>query len=450
MLGTNPLFSKRIGVSMSTITTKIADTLGKLPDQTAAFLADGYLFQSRVREAHGRDAGDGRPLGLRMLGKPALLVRGREGVELFYDTTRMKRDGAMPLPIRGPLFGKGAVHGLDDDEHRHRKAMFVRIAYDDAQVRRLMPYLEDEMRKTLERWVEAPGTVYDGSVITYGRAALRWAGIPGDNAELDVWAERLGQIVDGFGKKSPAHVEAWLNRRRCDAWAADLVARTRRGEITPAEGTALAEVAKQTHLDGSLLDEHTAGVELQNATRPTIAVARFAAFAARALVEHPEYRERIAGEVVSRGTLLGNPTAVAFAQEVRRTSPFVPMLPAFARDTFEWGGQKIRKGQRVLIDVLGTNTDPSGWERADSFEPERFLGVEDAEQIENFIPQGSGDVATGHRCPGEKIAVTALSVTISGLCTPGVEIDPKGLDFSWTQLPTMPGNGARVRVTRQA
>lgn len=89
MLGTNPLFSKRIGVSMSTITTKIADTLGKLPDQTAAFLADGYLFQSRVREARGRDAGDGRPLGLRMLGKPALLVRGREGVELFYDTTRM-------------------------------------------------------------------------------------------------------------------------------------------------------------------------------------------------------------------------------------------------------------------------------------------------------------------------------------------------------------------------
>ena len=79
-----------------------------------------------------------------------------------------------------------------------------------------------------------------------------------------------------------------------------------------------------------------------------------------------------------------------------------------------------------------------------------ITALEDAEQIENFIPQGGGDVATGHRCPGEKIAVTALSVTISGLCTPGVEIDPKGLDFSWTQLPTMPGNGARVRVTRQA
>ena len=430
-----------------TASTSLRSKLSALPDQTAAFLANGYLFQNVARAAAGRDSGDDRPLALRMLGKPALLVRGDAGVELFYDTSRMKRHGAMPLPVRGPLFGKGAVHSLDDDEHRHRKAMFVRIAYDDAQVRRLMPLLEEEMRKTLARWQQSPGTVYDDSVITYGRAALRWAGIPGDDAELDVWAKRLGQIVEGFGKKSPAHVEAWINRVRCDRWAADLVARTRRGELEPEPGTALAEVAAATNLDGSPLDEHTSGVELQNSTRPTIAVARFAAFAARALVEHPEQRERIAAEVVSRGTLLKNPTAVAFAQEVRRTSPFVPMLPAFARDTFEWGGEKIRKGQRVLIDILGTNTDPTTWDAPHDFRPERFLDV-DAENITHFIPQGGGDVATGHRCPGEKIAVTALSVTVAGLCTPGVEIDPDGLDFPWTKLPTRPRSGARVRVAR--
>lgn len=421
--------------------------LSRLPDQTAGFLSDGYLFQERLRRARGRDASDARPLAARLLGRPALLVRGKEGVELFYDTSRMKREKAMPLPVRGPLFGKGAVHGLDDEAHRHRKAMFVRIAYDDAQVERIKPFFEREMRNTLARWEEKPGTVYDGSVITYGRAALRWAGVPGDDAEIDVWAQRLGQIVEGFGRKSPAHVEAWVNRRRCDAWAADLVARTRRGEITPDEGTALYEVAHATNLDGSALDERTAGVELQNATRPTIAVARFAAFAAKALVEHPEYRERIAAEVASRGSLLENPSAVAFAQEVRRTSPFVPMLPAFARDSFEWGGQKIRAGQRVLIDVLGTNNDPHEWDAPQEFRPERFDGV-DAEKVETFIPQGGGDVHTGHRCPGEKIAVTALSVTVAGLCTPGVEIDPKGLDFSWTQLPTLPGSGARVRVSR--
>lgn len=188
--------------------------LSRLPDQTAGFLSDGYLFQERLRRARGRDASDARPLAARLLGRPALLVRGKEGVELFYDTSRMKREKAMPLPVRGPLFGKGAVHGLDDEAHRHRKAMFVRIAYDDAQVERIKPFFEREMRNTLARWEEKPGTVYDGSVITYGRAALRWAGVPGDDAEIDVWAQRLGQIVEGFGRKSPAHVEAWVNRRR--------------------------------------------------------------------------------------------------------------------------------------------------------------------------------------------------------------------------------------------
>ena len=424
----------------------VTDILSKLPDHTAAFLAQGYTFQTRMREAAGRDEHDSRPLPLRLLGKPALLVRGEEGVKLFYDTSRMKRDGGMPLPIRGPLFGKGAVHALDDEEHRHRKAMFVRIAYDDAQVARIAAMLEEEMRKTLEEWTRSEGTVYDGCVTAYGRAALRWAGVPGSDEELNLWASRLGQIVDGFGKKSPAHLEAWCNRKRCDAWASDLVEKTRRGEITPAEGTALAEVAQHTNLDGSLLDAHTAGVELQNATRPTIAVARFAAFAAKALVNEGEsYRARIAEEVAERGSLVDNPTAVAFAQEVRRTAPFVPMLPAIARDNIEWAGQKIQKGQRVLIDIFGTNRDIATWQSPDTFDPERFRGV-DGESVTTFIPQGGGDVHTGHRCPGEKIAVTALSVTASALCTPGVELNADDTAVAMTSLPTLPSHGVRVRV----
>lgn len=432
---------------MSTLTKTLSDKLSALPDKTAALLANGYRFQEEVRKAAGRSADDPRPLPMRLLGRRALLVRGKPGVELFYDSSRMKRDGAMPLPIRGSLFGKGAVHGLDDEEHRHRKAMFVRVAYDDAQVERLKPMLEQEMRRTLDRWSRATGNVYDDSVITYGRAALRWAGVPGEDAELDVWAKRLGQIVDGFGKVGPSHLMAWNNRRRCDAWSSGLVARARSGEITAPEGSALAAVATQTNLDGSLLDPHTAGVELQNMTRPTIAVSRFAAFAARALIDHPEYRDRIAAEVAERGSFLENPTAVAFAQEVRRTAPFVPMLPALARSSFEWAGQQIKKGQRVLIDVFGTDNDPNEWDSPQTFRPERFADV-DAEKIEQFIPQGGGDVATGHRCPGEKIAVTALSVTVSALCSPGVELLPGGLDFSMTTMPTKPRSGVRVRVAR--
>lgn len=425
----------------------LSPMLSALTDRTTQFVRDGYLFQSRLRASKGRPADDRCPVKFSVLGGPALLVRGKEGVELFYDNTRMKRDGAMPLAVRGPLFGEGAVHGLDDEEHRARKAMFVGIAYDDDQVRRLMPLLEARMKDMLEEWTTRSGNVYDDSVLVYGRAILEWAGIPREEPGHDVWAQRLGQIVEGFGHLGPEHVEAWVNRRRCNQWAADLVRRTRNGEITPPEGTALATVSAFRGPDGQLLDDKTAGVELQNATRPAIAVARFASFAARQLILNPQMRRRIGEEVAESGSLLENPYAVAFAQEVRRLSPFVPMLPAVARSGFTWQGERIEEGQRVVIDILGTNTDPQDWEDPQRFDPERFLGV-DGESLPAFIPQGGGDVHTGHRCPGEKIAVTALSVTVSALSTPGVELDPGDVEFSWTRMLTRPRSGVRVRVQR--
>ncbi|GAA1394329.1 cytochrome P450 [Luteococcus peritonei] len=423
----------------------LSTTVARWGDQSLSFLRDGYLFQERARRAQGRDAGDPRPLALRLLGRPALLVRGAAGVELFYDDDLMKRHGAMPVAVQGPLFGEGAVHTLDDEAHRARKAQFIAIAYDDAQVERFKPILAAEVEKMMIELAAKPSNVYDATVLAYGRAALRWAGVPGDDAELDPWAIRLGEIVDGFGKLSPAHAKAWLNRRRCDEWYQSLVERTRSGEITPAPETALARWAAFTDHEGRQLDAKTAGVELQNSTRPTIAVARFAAFAARALVVHPEYRQRIADEVAEREGLLDGPFAIAFAQEVRRVFPFVPMLPAFARKDFTYQGQQVRAGQRVLLDVLGTNTDPSEWDEARRFNPDRFLGV-DGEQVAAFIPQGGSSVHTGHRCPGEKIAVTCLSATVSALSRPGVELEQGGLEFSWTTMPTRPESGVRVRI----
>lgn len=64
------------------------------------------------------------------------------------------------------------------------------------------------------------------------------------------------------------------------------------------------------------------------------------------------------------------------------------------------------------------------------------------------MPQGGGEVSTGHRCPGEKIAVSSLATTIAALCEPGVEILDEGLDFDWTTMPTRPGNGGLVRTPR--
>lgn len=405
-------------------------------------LKQGYLFAGKQREKHGT-AGSDRPLWVRLLGTPSLLVRGDEGVRLFYDDSRIKREGAMPLAIRGSLFGKGSVHGMDDEAHRHRKATFVKVCYDDAQVERIAPMVEAELREAAQRWRKHPDSVYDSTVIAYGRAAMRWAGIEGRDAELDVQARRLGTIVEGFAHVDLDHLRSWRDRRLTDRWCAQVIREQRSGKRNAAPGTSLYEWANHRDLDGQLLDAKTAGIEMQNTIRPHIAVARFAAFATKALFERPQWRERIQAETAERGTLVGGPLATAFAQEVRRLYPFVPMLPAFARTDFEFEGEQVKECDRILIDILNTNADPNSWERADQFDPERFLDV-DFEQITSFVPQGGMDVATGHRCPGEKIAVGSLASTIAVLCEPEVEILPDGLDFSWKQMPTRPESGGLV------
>ncbi|WP_286959716.1 MULTISPECIES: cytochrome P450 [Arsenicicoccus] len=413
-------------------------------DRTLDFLRRGYAFSDAWRRELGAvDPRSVARIPLRLLGRRALLVRGDEGVRLFYDTSRVKRHGAMPLPVRGPLFGAGAVHGLDDDEHRHRKAMFVSLAYDDAQVARLLPLVEEQWRRAVDRWQrEGSGDVYETAVLAYGRAVMTWAGIEVPEVEQDVWARRLAQIVDGFGALGPQHLLAWVNRARCDRWAASLVRRTRAGELQPPEGTALRVVSEHRDLQGRLLDEHTAGVELQNVVRPTIAVSRFAAFAALALRENAWWATRLAAEADERGTLAGGREATAFAEEVRRVYPFVPMLPSIAREDFTWQDQQIKAGDRILIDVVGTNLDERHWDSPRTFDPRRFLDV-DRESVEHFIPQGGGDVRTGHRCPGEKIAVGVLAITVAALSRPGLQVDPRNLSFDVTRLPTKP-HRARV------
>lgn len=295
----------------------------------------------------------------------------------------------------------------------------------------------------LKQWRGGSGTVHEDTALAYGRAALRWAGLPISTKEMDRQTRRMHRLLDNFGRPS-RNVIGWIERHRLDKWAAELITDVRSGKVQAEADSVLSHMADLRGPDGELVDARTAGVELQNLTRPTVAVARFAAFAATALVDHPEWVERI--RAAAGDDLIDVPEATAFAQEVRRTYPFVPMLPAKAKEDTEVSGCPVKKGQRVLLDFVGTLTSPKEWEDAGSFNPERFLEVDDAEDLVAFIPQGGGDVRAGHRCPGEKIAVTALSAAVAALCRPGVHISGETEDrtFPWTQMLTRPSTGVRV------
>ena len=344
------------------------------------------------------------------------------------------------------------MHGLDGRAHTVRKNALADLAYEDDRVAQFASLVAMELEQMLDEWARrGSGTVYHDTTTAFGRAAFRWAGLPMRPEEANRRAKQMSRLLDTFGRISGNPV-AQVERLRLDRWATSLVRRVRSGDIRPDPGSVVAAIAELRDDDGQLVDARTAAVELQNLTRPTVAVARFAAFAAVALAENPGWRSRIRKASEEAGRLTEIPEAVAFAQEVRRVYPFVPMLPALATTDFEVSGCPVREGQRVLLDLHGTDTDPNHWPDAGTFDPERFLGVDDAEQLEAFIPHGGAGVRTGHRCPGEKIAVTALSAAVAALCRPEVRIsdDPDDLTLPWTTMLTRPATGVRVRCSRPA
>src|SRR3546814_1976940 len=115
------------------------------------------------------------------------------------------------------------------------------ILTDDAEVARRTPYLTQEWQAELDSWA-AGGTrsAYEAAVGAFGRAAMRWAGIPGTPEAKTRWARRQAQIVDGFGAVySPEYLVALVNRGWSDRHAERLIQAVRAGTLDPAEGTAL-------------------------------------------------------------------------------------------------------------------------------------------------------------------------------------------------------------------
>ncbi|THG29997.1 cytochrome P450 [Naasia lichenicola] len=414
-------------------------------DDSVSLMIRGYGLGPHIWK---RSPAGARSAPMRLLGDEAIFVRGAEGVELFYDEQRIRRHEAMPAIVQLTLFGRGSVHSLDGAEHRHRKATFVDVAYDDVNAARILPLFEREWQAELDAWLAGGRrTAYDAAVGAFGRASMTWAGMPGTPDAKTRWATRLAQIVDGFGVPySPEYLLAAANRLWSDRHAEQLVEATRSGRLTPAAGTALHEWAHHRDPEGRLLPSRLAGIELQNSMRPMIAVARFVAFAAKELHDRPEWRQHIAGETTERGSLVEGPLATAFAQEIRRTAPFVPMLPGNAIADVELDGHRVAAGGRVVLDILGTNTDERSWEHPERFDPERFVGAEDYEALTAFIPHGGAGVASGHRCPGEKLAIAGLAAAVAALSDPRLDIASAGLGVNRRRLPTKPASGGRVRA----
>lgn len=85
-------------------------------------------------------------------------LRGADAGRAFYDTDRFARTGVAPRRARRTLFGEGGVQGLDGDDHRHRKAMFLSLMTPDA-ITDLAERTRAGWDTAIDRWEQATAPV---------------------------------------------------------------------------------------------------------------------------------------------------------------------------------------------------------------------------------------------------------------------------------------------------
>lgn len=417
----------------------------RLHASAASLLIEGYRFGPRRFGRAGTDQ-----FRTRLAGLPAIVARGEEAAALVYGPQATRR-GALPPTVTALLQDRGSVQTLDGPAHHHRKALFLELTTGH-RLAAAVRVAEDEWRAAGERWAAADQVVLLPAVETLlTRVALRWAGVPGadDDAEVARRAAELAAMVHGAGSVGLRNLRGEWLRHRSERWARLLVADTRSGDTSGGssgsepDATPLQVLARHRDPEGRLLTPEVAGVELLNLLRPIVAVAHFVVFSALALHTTAGARAFVADG--------DDRHLLAFVQEVRRTAPFFPVVGGRLTDRAELAGQPLPAGRRVILDLYGTNHHPDLWPDPDRFDPGRFLSRDPSPF--DLVPQGAGDVATGHRCPGETLTIELMKVATRALVRElRYDVPPQDLRVPLSRMPARPNSGFVLRhvVSREA
>ncbi|MBO8156829.1 MAG: cytochrome P450 [Bacillaceae bacterium] len=396
-------------------------------DNSVSLMREGYLFiQNRVKQLQSD------LFETRVMGKKVICMTGAEAAKVFYNTELFQRKGAAPYRIQQSLFGVNAIQTKDDAEHLNRKQMFLSIMTQADQTY-LADLVKKEWESSLRKWEKTDQVVlFDEAKQVLCRVACKWAGVPLKESEVQKRADDFYTMVDAFGALGPRHWEGRVARNRTEAWVKGIIQDIRKGIIDVHQHPAIHTIAYYQDVKGNMLDSRMAAIELINVVRPIVAIANYITFSALALHDYPQYIRMIQSR--------NQKNLYHFVQEVRRYYPFGPFLGAKVRKDFVWKNYEFKKGQLVFLDIYGTNHDPRIWKDPDVFRPERFREWE--EDLYSFIPQGGGDPASGHRCPGEGITVAVMKAALEFLVNHmEYDVPDQDLSYSLVRMPSMVKSG---------
>lgn len=404
-------------------------------DSSLALMLDGYLFIKNRTRRYRSDL-----FRTRLLLQKVICMSGKEAAEIFYDTDRFQRYNAAPKRVQKTLFGVSAIQSMDGSAHIQRKQLFLTLTA-SMQQKRLSELAAEQWQASIGKWKGMKKVVlFNEAEDILCRTACLWAGVPFKESEVKERAKDFSAMVDAFGAVGARYRKGKKARTRAEKWIREIIEDVRAGRLKPEEGSALHAMAFYKEPNGSFLDSQMAAVELINILRPIVAIATYIVFAALALYEHPECKEKLQSDS-------GNYLEM-FVQEVRRYYPFTPFIGARVKKDFAWRQCQFKKGTLVLLDIYGMNHDSKTWHNSSEFRPERFKDWNGG-QFE-FMPQGGGDPAKGHRCPGEGITVELMKSSLDFLVNKiEYEVPEQNLSYSLGRMPTLPESGFIMSNIRQ-
>lgn len=404
-------------------------------DHSLSLLREGYLYILNRRQSFQSEIFE-----TRLLGKKAICMGGKEAAAVFYDNSRFKREGVAPNRVSETLFGKKGVQTLDGDAHKHRKQMFMSLMSRE-RLQKLNEIHAKQWENALDKWQQMEEIeLYEETLEIMCRTACEWAGVPVEEEEIKKLADDLRAMFESATAVGPSHWAGRHARNRVEKWVGELIDQVRDEKLRPEEGTALHEFSWHRDLEGNLLETKVAAVEVINILRPIVAISVYINFSALAVHHYPEEREKLKS--------VDGKLAQMFVQEVRRFYPFFPFAVAEVKDEFTWNDYTFEEGTLTLLDLYGTNHDPTIWENPDVFKPSRFENWNDSPF--SFIPQGGGEHYLGHRCAGEWVTIEVMKVSLDFLVNRMTyDVPEQDLSYSKVSIPSLPNSKVIIRNVRR-
>lgn len=407
--------------------------------ETLPFAKNPFRFIEERLKQHGR------LFRTFVLGRKTAVITGPDAAGSFIDPSLVMREGSMPPHVQ-ELFGGRSLPLLDGEIHAARKREVLK-AFSREALASYLPLIEKTTDDYFARWTNEQEIDWADELKKLSIEIICAAiiGMPrGD--EMDQLRRDYVILTNGFATL-PINIPGTRYRKALQA--RDRILKVLQRAVRERRSAPTGDGLSRILASGALTDD-VAALELHHIVIAGFIVWAWLAAMVHQLTLHPEVRERLTNEVRANASYSAMPYLVQVVNEVKRTSPIIPVVFGKAKAPVSLDGATVPAGWMLLFALMpshvthGVYTDPERFD-PDRFSPER---AEDKRHEHAFVPQGAGP-AMGHRCPGLDLATLMMSVFGAVLLRGYTwELPPQNFDLDWSKTPPEMKDGLRARVRK--